>query len=363
MNLKELEEKFSGIGVKHHIDVHCSECGEENTIRKENVIRNITQNGCYICRKCRMLEANKDRNWTDEGKARIAAATSYKRSDETKAKMSEAKLAFYQTPEGKALKKKLSLLAAQGHAENKFENTKRQGWYESQKSGKQFYGSSYELRLLVELDADDDVEEFQTQVPYRWSGRGRCLDCLVTYTDGSQKAIEVKPESRMNEQANIDQVNDSYAYAHEEGWDFELCTESSFGMTEKELRDWADEFRSTLGDFDWVAFRKEQSRKRAKKHYQEKISKKKVKFHCEYCDKEHEVLAVTYRKNIKKNGRFICHKENADKPKPRKKKENPYAAEGKKQCTKCSEIKPFGAFGLDKSRVDGYASRCKECRK
>ena len=363
MNLKELEEKFSGLGVKHYIEIHCDECGDEITTRKENAKRNIIQNGCYICRKC-IMEANTYRNWTEDGKARIAEATSYPRSEETKRKMSEAKIAFFKTPKGIEFKKKLSLLAAQGHAENRFENAKRTGWYLSGKTGDlMFDGSSYELRLCWELDQNLAVKTYETQINYEINGRGRCLDCLVTYNNGRKRAIEVKPASRLNEQANIDQIEDSKNYAESQGWGFEVYTETSFGMTEKELREWADVTRSGMEYFDWVEFRKSQGRKKAKKHYDKEISHKKVKFFCEYCDTEHEVLEVTHQRNIKKNGRFICHSENAHKPKPRKKKVNPHAAEGKKKCTKCGDVKLFEEFGLDKGRADGYASRCKGCRK
>lgn len=64
------------------------------------------------------------------------------------------------------------------------------------------------------------------------------------------------------------------------------------------------------------------------------------------------------------NGRYICEKEGGfiAGSKPKKKKENPYSVDGKKECTQCKGIKPFKEFGFDKSRSDGYANRCKVCR-
>ena len=43
-------------------------------------------------------------------------------------------------------------------------------------------------------------------------------------------------------------------------------------------------------------------------------------------------------------------------------KQNPYAIDGKKECNACKEIKLFCEFGIDKTKFDGYATRCKICR-
>ena len=48
---------------------------------------------------------------------------------------------------------------------------------------------------------------------------------------------------------------------------------------------------------------------------------------------------------------------------PKKKKVNPYEAEGKKECLGCKQVLPYDNFGTDKGRADGYASKCKECRR
>lgn len=44
-------------------------------------------------------------------------------------------------------------------------------------------------------------------------------------------------------------------------------------------------------------------------------------------------------------------------------KANPYETEGKKECLGCKQILSFDNFGTDKGRSDGYASKCKECRR
>jgi hypothetical protein len=366
MLLSEFDAKFVGVGMKHKVTIICDECGLPRTINKEKARQNIVDNGKSICRACSMTLHHQECPPTDETKSKISEKLmGIVRSDETKKKMSEARLAFFQTPAGLAQKAMLSALAAKGHAENKFENSKRNGWYESTKVGKVFYASSYELLFCVELDDRDDVQTYQTQIAYTYEGRGRCLDFLVTYTDGRKEAIEIKPLDRLAEQANVDQINDSSMNAIAEGWEFDFYTEDHFGMTATEIRDWADKFLTATGPFDFVAFRKERARARALKHYHGTIANDKVQVYCEFCKENHTPLRKTYLKAVEKNGRFICEREGGSisgrKPKP--KKVNPYAAEGKKQCLGvCGKVLEYAMFGADKSRSDGYADKCKQCR-
>ena len=192
------------------------------------------------------------------------------------------------------------------------------------------------------------------------------MDCLVTYTDGNNKSIEVKPESRLCEQANIDQINDSREFAESQGWNFEVYTEKTFGMTNKELRDWSDVVRSHMGDFDWVAFRKELNQKKANNHYHKNIANDKVTVFCSFCQMGHAPLRLTHDKNIARNGRYICEREGGhmagSRPKPHLQKDNPHLADGKKECLKCKVILDLAEFGVDKGRRDGLSSRCKKCR-
>ena len=37
--------------------------------------------------------------------------------------------------------------------------------------------------------------------------------------------------------------------------------------------------------------------------------------------------------------------------------------DGKKECLGCKQVLSFDCFGTDKARRDGYASKCKECRR
>ena len=367
MQLEEFDTKWNSVGMKHYIDMHCSDCGCERTVLKEKARTTIISKGRYLCRSCSMKQRHKDVEFSEDRKENISRSLKgIKRSAKTRKKMSEAKLEFYKTKKGLSHKKKLSLLTSQAHAENKFENKKRQGWHQSKKAGLVFYGSSYELRLCYELDADPSVKTYQTQISYQAGERWRCLDCLVTYTDGNNKSIEVKPESRLCEQANIDQINDSKEFADSQGWSFEVYTEKTFGMTDKELRDWSDIVRSQTGDFDWVAFRKELNCKKAKKHYHKHIAQDTVEVHCSFCNEEHTPLRLTHDKNIARNGRYICEREGGhiagSRPKPHLQKNNPHIADGKKECSSCCQILELSRFSPDNTRRDGLCGRCKECR-
>ena len=95
-----------------------------------------------------------------------------------------------------------------------------------------------------------------------------------------------------------------------------------------------------------------------------------VEVYCEYCKITHYVTRKNYERNIKRNvpiyGRYICGKEggsiSGSLPKPHLIKDNPYADEGKKQCNGCGEILLFECFSPDKTKKDGYCTRCKTCR-
>jgi ribosomal protein L35AE/L33A len=366
MNLTEFDEAFRNIGMKQHININCSDCRKPRNPTKEKARATTLLKGRYLCRSCSMKLAHKEKEYTQERKNKISEALQgISRSDRTRQKMSRAKKEFYKTPAGIEFRKRLSILTAKGHAVNKYENAKRNGWHISEKAGKVFYGSSYELLLCYQLDQDDYIKTYETQVYYESNGHGRCLDFLITDIHGSKRVVEVKPESRLNEQVNIDQINDSRLYAEKMGYSFEVYTEINFGLTAKEIRDWADIYLSQLGEFDWITHRKESNNKKSKKHYQKHIAQDKVEIFCEYCQTTHNPLKLTYEKNLARNGKYICEREGGfiAGSKPKKKKENPYASEGKKQCNgPCGQIKSFEEFGLDKTKSDGYATQCKVCR-
>ena len=89
----------------------------------------------------------------------------------------------------------------------------------------------------------------------------------------------------------------------------------------------------------------------------------KVRVECKFCNETHEIRPKTYDKNVARNGHYVCERENGSRVGKKFRKQNPHAAEGKKQCTKCADIKLMEEFGRDKNRSDGYSAQCKECRK
>ena len=357
--LERFESDYSVFLSTERITIHCGVegCEGKETLRKDSAALNIKKYGMFKCRSC---------CFTEEGRKKMGEASSYKRSQETCRKMAKAKKAFYDTEKGKELKKRLSGVASAGHATNKYENSKRQGWFKSAKMNKWiFFGSSYELRLCWMLDQDENVDFFETQIGFNWEGRGRCLDCLVTFKDGRKKAIEVKPLDRVDEFK--EQISDSRMFSAKNGWDFEVYTETNFGMPYHQIRNWADDYRKQLTGIDYAKHRKEMDAKKASKYYQTHIATDKVSVYCEYCQTTHEALRLTHDKNMARNGRYICEREgghiSGSRPKPHLRKVNPHAASGCKECLGCKQVLSFSEYGADKSRADGYASKCKECRR
>ncbi len=349
MNLEEFKNKYKKHRFRDKISISCSVEGCENktTTNKDSAVRNIKKHGVFKCRTC---------CYTEGGRKKISETNSYKRSPETCKKMAEAKKAFYETEEGKLLKKKLSVMVAENHSVHKYDKAKRRGIFESQKTGRKLsYDSSYELRLCWVLDNDSNVLDFETQISFSIDGRGRCLDCLVTYKGGSKKAIEMKPMQRLYEFK--DQIEDSRRHAFQNGWDFQVMTENDLGMTYNQIRIWADDYRTKNTGIDYHAYRKEINKNKAIKYYHSRIANDKVEIHCEYCKEIHNPLRLTYDKNIKRNGRYICEREGGfiagSKPKP--KKNNPYESEGKKKCNKCNSVLSLDSFSSGKSI-------CKRCR-
>jgi hypothetical protein len=366
MNLVEFYKTFGNTGQKQKIPMTCS-CGRTRVIFREKAEINIKDHGEYVCRACSMTQhhaAHPVEKPTRE-KQRLGRLGK-KHTPEAKEKIRQVKNELYLTEHGKAIKKKLSHLAAKGHSTNKFNKSKRKGLFFSAKNNAlRAYNSSYELRLCVELENDPEVVRYKTQVYYEIEDRCHSLDFLIEYPNKRFLAVEVKPKSRLTEQENIQQIKDSAKNAQQNNWEFEVYTEYHFGMKYKEIRDWADEFRKTLTGIDYAAHRRKNNCERTKRHYANKIATDTVDVFCEYCQTTHTALRLTYDKNIKRNGRYICEKEGGHiaGSKPKKKKFNPYAEQGMKQCTKCQRILHFECFELDKSRSDGYSNKCRECRR
>lgn len=217
------------------------------------------------------------------------------------------------------------------------------------------------------LDEDPEVLFYETQQPFKnKDDKDRYLDFLVKYKNGNKRIIEVKPARRICQ--FTEQLEDNRTFASKMGYDFVIWTEKELGFAnERDATAWADEYLSKIDKVDYVTIRKGRANERSKKSYRKNVATDKVEVFCEYCKTNHTPLRLTYEKNIaKNNGKYICEALGGhlagSKPKLALRKDNPYASEGKKQCTACKEIKSFELFSPDKSRRDGYCSKCKECR-
>lgn len=243
------------------------------------------------------------------------------------------------------------------HREISIKN-RRQGYYETKKANPKvlYYQSSYELKAAIILDETEDVESYVSQHSFSIDNRERITDFIVTWKDKTKTILEIKPERRLEEFK--DQIEDNKQYAFKKDWKFEIWTEKELGFkSEHYAAKWADEFISKINNIDFVKERKDRNLSKAKKYYQEKIASNKFEIYCEYCKENHNPLKLTYDRNIKRNGRYICEKEGGHiaGSKPKNKKNNPYENEGKKQCYVCKNILLLENFSSGKNI-------CKPCR-
>jgi hypothetical protein len=229
---------------------------------------------------------------------------------------------------------------------------RRYHYHISPKAGVIYCDSSYEIKAALILDNDEDVLFYETQIQFDGQNKKRFLDFLATYKSKAKVVIEVKPKTRLMQFE--EQINDNRQYALSNGYGFEVWTENELGFrNDYAATKWADEYLSQFHGVDYTEIRKQNGLKRAKRHYRKKIATEKITFYCEFCKEEHSPLRLSYEKNIKKNGRFICIKENGyiTGSLPKTKNENLV----ERQCKKCSEVLPMDQFSKGKAI-------CKKCR-
>lgn len=351
--------------MKDKIYISCSLCKEINFSMKEKIMLNIEKNGHYQCKSCGLKEAYKKKPISQETKNKISSAHIGKKfSLESRQKMSESKKALFKTEHGLTLKNKLALKAIKQHSEGKFlKGNHLKGYYNSKKSGPTYYASSYELRCQYLLDQDESILSFKSQIPIEINNKHRCIDLLITYTNGSKEILEIKPEYRFKEAKIKNQINDIKQYSEKNNYKFKVWTERDSNLkNDKEIYNWAVNFiKETNGSCEFDIIRKENRKQITKRRY-EKVKNNKITIYCEFCKEEHTIMQLSYDINIKKNEKYICHKQNSCTPKIMLKKENPYQDLGMKECTKCHKILEFSNYHKDKNRRDGLASRCKTCR-
>lgn len=368
MNFEEAAKLYGHLGQKSKVDAICIGCNTIKSINKEKLFENIAKYGHYTCRACCTKQRHKDSPISKKTREKLRKARLGKQCDEaTKRLISEKKKEFYQTPEGEKVKKQISRATSSQHSSKKRDKSKRKVFYISAKNNNDIKVclSSYEFVACEDFfEKDDTILSYDSQVQYDLEDHSRSLDFLLVLKDGNKKVIEIKPESRLTQANHANQIKESKQHAESKGWAFEVWTEKELKINSpKEATRRADEYRKTHYLIDMAAYRKKKNNARGRKHYNNKIKEDKVIIFCEFCSRYHSRLRKTYDINIKKNGRFICNKENGSIIGKREKThlKNPLEAEGMKKCTgECQEIKPLIEFSSNGSGK--ISSKCKQCR-
>lgn len=260
----------------------------------------------------------------------------------------------------------MSEVIAKRHAEGVFKNAHMRGYFRSAKCGTEIYfGSSYELRCLFELEGDVTVRGFQRCEAFRGSRGWRNPDMRVAFVDGHEEIWEVKPAQMIEKPEVKMQIADSFVYASGMGLSMRVWTERDSALkTCNAIMKWAHAYLAEQQGDPAYAERRQAQRKAIRQRHYAKEQAVSVTVACAYCGKDHVVLPRTYARNIARHdGAYVCEAMaghiGGSKPKPRK--ENPHAAEGKKACCRCHAVLAIDAFDVRAKSRDGRAHACKAC--
>lgn len=224
-----------------------------------------------------------------------------------------------------------------------------------------FFSSSYELRCLFLLEQDENVKKVARCEGFATAKQSHIPDFLVEYIDNSKSIIEVKPERRLAESQT--QIQNSLLFAQKQGYTYKIWTEKDSGLSgEKAITQWALDYLDAMHNGNYNEIRKQNNRLKGQRHYEKKIATTKTTIWCSFCQQEHVILTLSYNKNIAKNGRYICIKENGFLIGKKGKKKIQIIDDCKK-CSCCQKMLPLTSFNKDKTRRCGYSSRCRDCRK
>ncbi len=261
-------------------------------------------------------------------------------------------------------KEVLSRNCARQHEGGAFKHAHVRGHFYSVKNERAVYfGSSYELRCAYLLEEDPRVLRYQRCDAFRGVEGWRNPDFLVTLQGGRQEVLEVKPGARLLEHAVCGQLQESQQYAARHGWGFRVWTEKDSQLGgEKEIVAWALGYLAAKGDSAFEAERKVARQQVRARHYA-KLTADRVEVRCDFCQAVHTPMRQSFDRNVKKNGRYICERLGGhvagQKPKPLK--QNPWAVEGKKQCSVCAQVLDLTEFDVRRRVRDGRAAACKAC--
>jgi hypothetical protein len=255
------------------------------------------------------------------------------------------------------------------HEQGVFKNAHMRGYFKSQKSvGDVYFGSSYELRCLFELEKMESVRNVRRceafQAP---SGRWRNPDLWVEFADGHVEIWEVKPSMFVRNAEVQDQIFDTMSYAMDRGVHMRVWTEMDSELrTCNSIMKWARNYLAEQqGDTSHVD-REKSIRKAIRERHYKKEQAASVVVHCDYCQADHTVLPRTYARNVAKHdGAYVCEAMaghiGGSKPKDHLKVTNPYAVEGKKKCSRCGEVREMTEFDRRMRSWDGLNATCKRC--
>jgi hypothetical protein len=262
-----------------------------------------------------------------------------------------------------------SAQAARRQEQGVFHGPHLRGYFPSQKAAEPVYfSSSYELRCMFELEADPTVRAFGRGAMFQTlRGRWRSPDLLVERGSGPRELWEVKPSSRVELPRERAQIADSAVYAATQGMIFRVWTERDSALgSDHRIAAWARTYLAECAGDLSVAVRHQATRKAIRTRHYKKEQAASVTVHCAYCGCDHVVLPRTYARNVARHdGAYVCEALaghiGGSKPKDALRKVNPYAAEGRKECSMCHQVRPVADFQQRAKSWDGLSAACKPC--
>lgn len=111
------------------------------------------------------------------------------------------------------------------------------GYHESIKCGVVPYRSSLELRFMEMLDGNSNVDSYEYEpegIPYTLEGKPHKYypDFLITWTNGRQEVIEIKPSSELQTIKNKAKFDSAQFYYEELGIKFNVLTETILTLSD-----------------------------------------------------------------------------------------------------------------------------------
>jgi hypothetical protein len=109
------------------------------------------------------------------------------------------------------------------------------GWYSSPKAGVVLYRSSWELEAYKLLDSCNTVSFYETEpfsINYLIDGIEKSYfpDILITYFDGYQELVEIKPLFQLKDLTNQAKIRSGLDYAFKNSLGFKIWTERNWPL-------------------------------------------------------------------------------------------------------------------------------------